>query len=111
MLTHSIKLSDSNSILAVGHLFISAFCYTFEFRIIFKLNSIIKLTLASEKDNLASAVLPEYSNVSVPSSSSTLKHDDLNPDMRENPEGQSVGAYPQTKGFPRAHSDVFHLNL
>ena len=53
---------------------------------------LIKLTLASEKDNLALAVFPEYCNVGVPLSSSTLKQDDLIPDIRENPEGQSIGA-------------------
>ena len=44
-------------------------------------------------------------------SSSTLKQDDLIPDIRENPEGQSIGANPQTKGFPRAQSEVFHFQL
>ena len=91
-------------------------CYFFErnnskFRIILKLIQIFRFTLASENDSLASAAFPEYSNVGVPLSSSTLKQDDLNPDIRENPEGQSIGAYPQTKGFPRAQREVFHLKL
>ena len=72
---------------------------------------IFKFTFASEKDSLELAAFPEYCNVGVPLSSSTLKQDDLNPDIRENPDGQSIGAYPQTKGFPRAQREVFHLKL
>ena len=65
---------------------------TFESLIYVKISRVLKLTFASEKDALAAAVLPLYCKVGVPLSSSTLKHDDLNPDTRENPDGQSIGA-------------------